>query len=390
MFLSHLESSETGKSHAGDQLATVCPDTGRPLIVRYDLDAAGRALSREEYASRRGRGLWGLAELLPARKTEEIVSLGEGDTPLLAMPRLAESVGVGEVWVKDEGANPTGSFKARGMTVAVTMARELGASALAVPTAGNAGGALAAYGSRAGLPVHIAMPTDVPASNRLEAEICGAQVELIEGTIADCGKWIGARCRENGWFDLSTLKEPYRVEGKKTMGYELARDLAWELPDVILYPTGGGTGLVGMWKAFAEMRALGWIDESRPLPRMVSVQAAGCAPVVEAFDAGLDEAKPPERPHTVASGLRVPGPIGDRWMLRVLRESRGHALAVTDTELVEATRRVGRLEGLFMAPEAGALVPALERLVQAGAVGPEERVVLFNTGTGLKYAECFE
>lgn len=389
MFVTHLESSEDGSTYPAGRPQTVCPATGRPLLVRYDLEAAGRALSREEYSARRG-GLWSLAEVLPASSPADAVSLGEGDTPLLRMPRLAGELGLSELWVKDEAANPTGSFKARGMTCAVTMARELGATALAVPSAGNAGGALAAYGARAGLPVHIAMPLDVPGSNRLEAALCGANVQLLEGTIADCGRWIGERCREHGWFDLSTLKEPYRVEGKKTMGYELARDLDWVLPDVILYPTGGGTGLVGMWKAFEEMRTLGWIDAARPLPRMVSVQAAGCAPIVTAFDAGLDEATAPAAPHTVASGLRVPGPIGDRWMLRVLRESGGYALAVTDEELLAATRRVSRVEGLFMAPEAGALVPALETLIARGDVSAKDRVVLFNTGTGLKYAECFE
>ena len=327
--------------------------------------------------------------MLPLADPAEAVDLGEGGTPLLRLPRLGAALGLDDLWVKDEGQNPTGSFKARGMAVAVSMAKALGARALAVPSAGNAGGALAAYGARAGLPVQLAMPRDVPAANRLEAELHGAQVELVDGTIADCGKWIAARAADAGWFDLSTLKEPYRVEGKKTMGYELALDLEWTLPDVILYPTGGGTGLVGMWKAFHEMRELGWLPADVRLPRMVVVQAAGCAPVVDAFAAGADEATPPTDPATIASGLRVPTPVGDRWMLRVLRESGGTAVKVPDADLIEATRRVGREEGLFFAPEAGALVAALEVLLARGELRRDERVVLFNTGTGLKYPECF-
>lgn len=389
MFLSHLESTEDPEVRLDPgALATLCPRTGRPLVARYDLDRAGAALSREAYAAR-PRRLWSLAEVLPLADPAQAVDLGEGGTPLLPLQRLGAGLGLDDLWVKDEGQNPTGSFKARGMAVAVSMAKALGARALAVPSAGNAGGALAAYGARAGLPVQLAMPRDVPAANRLEAELHGARVELIDGTIADCGKWIASRAAEEGWFDLSTLKEPYRVEGKKTMGYELALDLGWTLPDVILYPTGGGTGLVGMWKAFHEMRALGWLPEDVRLPRMVVVQAADCAPVVEAFEAGADEATPPQNPATIASGLRVPTPVGDRWMLRVLRESGGTAVAVSDADLIEGTRRVSREEGLFFAPEAGALVIALEVLLARGELRRDERVVLFNTGTGLKYSECF-
>ncbi|MDA1265888.1 MAG: threonine synthase [Planctomycetota bacterium] len=389
MFLTHLESTEdSALCYPADGLATLCPKTGRPLFARYDLEAAGRALSREAYAAR-PRRLWSLAELLPLADPTQAVDLGEGGTPLLKLPRLGSSLGLTDLWAKDEGQNPTGSFKARGMAVAVSMAKALGARALAVPSAGNAGGALAAYGARAGLPVQLAMPTDVPAANRLEAELHGARVELIDGTIADCGKWIGARKEAEGWFDLSTLKEPYRVEGKKTMGYELALDLEWTLPDVILYPTGGGTGLVGMWKAFEEMIALGWLPEDVQLPRMVVVQAAGCAPMVDAWDAGADVASVPSDPHTVASGLRVPTPIGDRWMLRVLRESGGTAVAVPDEALIAGTVRVSREEGMFFAPEAGALVAALPILLERGDVRADERIVLFNTGTGLKYPECF-
>ncbi len=387
MYLTHLESTETDARVDPAALATVCPDTGRPLVACYDLAAAGKALTRETYASRPA-GLWSLREVLPLADPERAVSLGEGGTPLVAVPRLGAALGLPRLWVKDESLNPTGSFKARGMSVAVSMARALGAEALAAPSAGNAGGALAAYGARAGLPVHLAMPRDVPAANLLEAQICGAQVELLEGNIADCGKWIRERAAEEGWFDLSTLKEPYRVEGKKTMGYELALDMGWELPDVVLYPTGGGTGLVGMWKAFHEMQAMGWLAEDAKLPRMVVVQAAGCAPVVDAFLAGRDEATPPKNPHTCASGLRVPSAIGDRWMLRVLRESGGTAVAVEDEELIEGARRIARDEGLFVAPEAGALVAALSKLKAAGDISGEDRVVIFNTGTGIKYPEC--
>lgn len=388
MYLTHLESTESDARVDPAALATVCPETGRPLVACYDLEAAGEALTRETYASRPA-GLWSLREVLPLADPEQAVSLGEGGTPLLAAPRLGAALGLPHLWVKDESLNPTGSFKARGMSVAVSMARALGAEALAAPSAGNAGGALAAYGARAGLPVHLAMPRDVPAANLLEAQLCGARVELLEGNIADCGKWIRERSAEEGWFDLSTLKEPYRVEGKKTMGYELALNMGWELPDVVLYPTGGGTGLVGMWKAFHEMKVMGWLAQDAPLPRMVVVQAAGCAPVVEAFHAGHDEATAPKNPHTCASGLRVPSAIGDRWMLRVLRESGGTAVAVEDEELIEGARRMARDEGLFIAPEAGALVAALSKLKEAGEISGEERVVLFNTGTGIKYPECF-
>ncbi|MCP3920657.1 MAG: threonine synthase [bacterium] len=386
MFLSYLECTESAERLETGHLATVSP-SGMPLAARYDLDSAGESLSRETFAAR-PPGLWSLAELLPLADPSDAVSLGEGGTPLLRLPALGSALGLGRLEVKDEALNPTGSFKARGMSVAVSMAKALGARELAAPSAGNAGGALAAYGARAGLPVHVAMPVDVPLANRIEAEACGAHVRLIEGTIADCGGWIREQCEEQGWFDVSTLKEPYRVEGKKTMGYELALQCGWKLPDVILYPTGGGTGLVGMWKAFEEMRELGWIDG--PFPRMVVVQATGCAPVVEAFEQGHEAARVPENPHTVASGLRVPTPIGDRWMLRVLRESNGTAVAVDDDALVAGTREIARHEGIFAAPEGGALVAALRELRARDWVRPEEHVVLFNTGTGLKYLECFQ
>ena len=388
MFLSHLECIETGERVEAGRLATVSP-AGMPLVARYDVEAVRGVLSRDTYAARRN-GLWSLREMLPLADPAQAVTLGEGGTPLLPAPRLGRALGVASLLIKDEALNPTGSFKARGMSVAVSMARALGAKALAAPSASNAGGALAAYGARAALPVHLAMPEDVPRANRIEAEICGAEVTLVPGTIADCGRWVRERCEEGGWFDVSTLKEPYRVEGKKTMGYELAAQMGWRLPDVILYPTGGGTGLVGMWKAFAEMKELGWLEPDAPLPRMVVVQASGCAPIVEAFEQGRESSTAPKQPQTVAAGLRVPAPIGDRWMLRVLAESGGTALAVDDGVLLEGAREAARAEGLFVSPEGGALVAALAVLRESGFVRRSDSVVLFNTGTGVKYLECFE
>ncbi len=334
--------------------------------------------------------MWRWREVLPLAKPAEAVTLGEGDTPLLPLKRLAAALGVKSLFGKDEGQNPTGSFKARGLGCAVSMAKALGAKAVAAPSAGNAGGAMAAYGARAGMEVHLALPEDVPRACRIEAEVLGANVTLLPGTIADCGKWIGERAGAAGGFDLSTLKEPYRVEGKKTMGYELAEQLGWTLPDVIFYPTGGGTGLLGMDKAFAEMRALGWLAEDAPTPRMIAVQAEGCAPMVNAFLQGAERAVVPESPETCAAGLRVPTPIGDRWMLSVLANSGGSAISVSDEELLEATRELGRLEGIFAAPECGALVAALRKALAAGTVASEDRIVLFLTGTGVKYLECFE
>lgn len=388
MFVTHLECSECGTRLEANRPQTVCPSCGMPLVVRYDLPAVRAAVDRDELQRRSG-GMWNLREVLPLRDPAAAVTLGEGRTPLLRLERLGAELGLDGLYCKDEALNPTGSFKARGMSAAVSMAKALGARALAAPSAGNAGGALAAYGARAGLPVHLAMPRDVPVANRTEAAACGAEIELVAGTIVECGKWIQAHAAPNGWFDVSTLKEPYRVEGKKTMGYEVCAQLGWRLPDVVLYPTGGGTGLVGMWKAFGEMQELGWLDRAARLPRMIAVQALGCAPIVDAFQRGAEHAEPPAAPQTVASGLRVPTPIGDRWMLRVLRASGGGAAAVTDEELVAGSRRLARTEGIFAAPEAGALVVALERLARAGEVRTGETVVLFNTGAGLKYPECF-
>lgn len=314
----------------------------------------------------------------------EPVSLGEGGTPLLRAEKFEKYI---DLWIKDESVNPTQSFKARGMSVAVSMAKHLGATKLAVPSAGNAGGALAAYAARAGLEAHIFMPRDTPRANIIECRELGAHVDLIDGLITDCGAEIGRRKDAEGWFDVSTLKEPYRIEGKKTLGYELAEQMDWKLPDVIIYPTGGGTGLIGMWKAFGEMETLGWIGSKRP--RMFSVQATGCAPIVQAFEAG--EKLAPEFPnaHTVASGLRVPRAIGDFLMLDILRESNGGAIAVDDDAMIRAVRDVGKAEGLFVAPEGAACFAALKQLRGSGKISAGESVVIFNTGSGIKYLDCF-
>ena len=323
--------------------------------------------------------------MLPLPADVEPVSLGEGGTPLLRAEKFGGDI---DLWIKDESLNPTQSFKARGMSVAVSMAKHLGATKLAVPSAGNAGGALAAYSARAGLEAHIFMPRDTPRANIIECRELGAHVTLIDGLITDCGAEIARRKTNEGWFDMSTLKEPYRVEGKKTLGYELAEQLNWQLPDVILYPTGGGTGLIGMWKAFSEMETLGWLGRKRP--RMFAVQAAGCAPIVRAFEAGEKNAAEIPDAHTIASGLRVPKAIGDFLILNILRQSNGGAIAVDDEEMISVAREVGSKEGLFVAPEAAACFAALRSLRSAGKIGSGERVVIFNTGSGIRYLDCYQ
>jgi len=384
MFLTHLECTLCGLRHDWTRLQNLCTACQKPLFAIVDLAAASRTLTRDVLATRE-RSLWRYREVLPLPANAEPVSLGEGGTPLLRAKRFGENV---DLWIKDESLNPTQSFKARGMAVAVSMAKHLGTTQLAAPSAGNAGGALAAYAARAGLEAHIFMPSDTPRANIVECRELGAHVTLIDGLITDCGAEIARRKDAEGWFDMSTLKEPYRVEGKKTLGYELAEQLSWRLPDVILYPTGGGTGLIGMWKAFDEMETLGWIDQKRP--RMFSVQASGCAPIVRAFEAG--EKTAPEFPnaHTVASGLRVPKAIGDFIMLKILRQSNGGAIAVDDEEMIRVTREVGSSEGLFVAPEGAACFAALKSLRTAGKIDNGDRVVIFNTGSGIKYLDCFE
>ncbi|MDP9004857.1 MAG: threonine synthase [Verrucomicrobiota bacterium] len=387
MFLTHLSCTACALRHEWSQLQNLCTACQKPLFPIYDLDAVGSALSRECLATRE-KSLWRYREVLPLPPDVEPISLGEGGTPLLRAARFGARVGVSELWVKDEAQNPTQSFKARGMAVAVSMAKHLGATKLAVPTAGNAGGALAAYAARAGLEAHIFMPSDTPRANVIECRELGAEVVLIDGLITDCGAEIARRKQVEGWFDMSTLKEPYRVEGKKTLGYELAEQLDWVLPEVVLYPTGGGTGLIGMWKAFDEMEALGWIGPARP--RMFTVQASGCAPIVRAFEAGEKFAAEFPDAHTCASGLRVPKAVGDFIMLKILRESKGGAVTVDDDAMIRITREVGSDEGLFVAPEGAACFAALKSLLAAGKISAEERVVIFNTGSGIKYLDCYE
>lgn len=367
-------------------MLNLCRDCGKPLLVRYDLDRASRNLKKQTLVGRRP-DLWRYREVLPVQSDENIVSLGEGWTPLVRAERLGRNVGVEQLYIKDESQNPTQSFKARGMATAVSMAKELGVKKLAVPSAGNAAGALAAYAARAELECYIFMPADTPLANVIECEQTGADVTLMAGLITDCGAEVARRKDAEGWFDVSTLKEPYRVEGKKTLGYELAEQLNWSLPDIIVYPTGGGTGLIGMWKAFAEMEQMGWIGSKRP--RMVSVQAAGCAPIVRAFEEGSRFADEFPKAATVASGLRVPRAIGDFLILDALRESGGTAVAVTDEDLLSAVREIGATEGIFCAPEGAACLPALRKLLQQGHVRSSDRVVLFNTGAGVKYLESF-
>ncbi len=382
MYVTHLECSRCGAPHEAGRLHNLCRECGRPLLVRYDLARAGETLTR---GSLRGRvsSLWRYREVLPVADDASITTLGEGWTPLAHARRLGERLRMPRLYLKDESLNPTGSFKARGMTAAVSMARELGAERLAVPSAGNASGALAAYAAKAGLEAHIYMPRDASRVSVVECMQYGAHVVLVDGFINDCGRIIGERKKREGWFDVSTLKEPYRVEGKKTMAYEIAEQMDWTLPDVVVYPTGGGTGLIGMWKAFDEMEELGWIDSRRP--RMVSVQAEGCAPIVNAFAAGADTAEPVTRPATVAAGLRVPVAIGDFMLLDILRKSGGTAVSVADAEILESVRELGSAEGIFAAPEAGACLAALHGLLERGEVGREERTVLMITGSGLKY-----
>jgi threonine synthase len=387
MSVTHLECAACGLKHEARRLHNLCTACGKPLLVRYDLNRAARTLTKESLRTRRA-DLWRYCEVLPVEMEVNIVSLGEGWTPLLRAARLQEELGLSDLYIKDESQNPTQSFKARGMSVAVSMAKELGVEKLAVPSAGNAAGALAAYAARAGLEAFIFMPRDTPRANVIECEQTGAHVSLIDGLITDCGAEVAKRKTGEGWFDVSTLKEPYRVEGKKTLGYELAEQMNWTLPDVIIYPTGGGTGLIGMWKAFDEMERLGWINGKRP--RMVTVQAAGCAPIVRAFGEGKQAAS--EFPHaaTIASGLRVPKAIGDFLILNALRASNGAAITVTDEELIDATKEIGASEGLFVAPEGAACLPALKKLLAYGFVKPHERIVLFNTGAGVKYLEAYQ
>ncbi len=385
-FFTHLECSVPCgagpfDAHAIHHLCTC----GAPLLARYDLAAAKKAWTRESIAPR-DASMWRYRELMPLFDGEAPVSLGEGWTPMLHAPRAGAELGLQKLFIKDESLNPTNSFKARGLSAAVTRAFHLGAKVLSIPTAGNAGNAMAAYAAQAGLQAKVFMPRDVKPPFIRECELYGANVTLVDGLITDAGKLAAEQNAKFGWYDVSTLKEPYRIEGKKTMGYEIAEQMNWTLPDWIIYPTGGGTGMVGMWKAFAEMSALGWIDPVKR-PHMVTVQAANCAPIVRAFDEGTEKARPWENAQTVADGLRVPRAIGDFLVLRAVRESDGAAVAVSDVDMVHAMREVGRLEGVSAAPEGGAAMHALRVLTKAGRILPHHTVVVFNTGGALKYLD---
>ncbi len=389
MHLTHLACTLCGREHDAKVPQNVSACCGKPLFAHYDLATAARTLTKESLRTR-AKNLWRYREVLPVRDDADIVTLGEGCTPLFDAPRLGAKHGMRALYIKDEAQNPTGSFKARGMTTAVSMAKQFGLKKLAVPSAGNAAGALAAYAARAGMEAHIFMPRDTPRANVIECEQMGAHVTLIDGLITDCGAEVAKRKTAEGWFDVSTLKEPYRAEGKKTLGYELAEQLDWKLPDVILYPTGGGTGLIGMWKAFDELEKLGLLPVGTKRPRMFTVQATGCQPIVRAFTSGEKFAAEHLGAHTRASGLRVPKAVGDFIMLEALRTSHGGAIAVSDEAMLTAVREVGAAEGIFPAPEGGACYAALKDLLADGTVRPEESVVLFNTSTGLKYLECFQ
>src|SRR5215467_12853567 len=380
-FVTHLECAMTDERHEADEVHNLSR-AGKPLLVRYDLEGVAKVLSKEALAQR-SPDLWRYRELLPVRRVQDIVSLGETTTPLIALPRLAAKLGGVELLVKDEGRLPTGSFKARGLVMAVSMAKAFGIKHMAMPTNGNAGAALAAYATRTGIKTTIFCPQDTPEVNVSEIALQGATVYRVNGLIDDCGRIVAEGKEKAGWFDVSTLKEPYRIEGKKTMGLELVEQLGWQMPEAIFYPTGGGTGLIGMWKAFGELEAIGFIGSKRP--RMIAVQAAGCAPMVRAFEAGVEHAPRFEDAHTIASGIRVPQAVGDFLILRAVRESKGFAIAVTDEKISAALNEVARAEGLLLCPEGAATYAAYKQSLADGRVGKSDRVMLFNCATGLKY-----
>jgi threonine synthase len=383
--ITHLECSLCGKRREAGLLHNLC-ECGGPLLVRYDLEKARQSWSRDWIASG-SASMWRYAPVLPVSKPNSIISLGEGWTPMLRTRNLGSRLGAADLWVKDEGINPTGSFKARGLSCAISAAHELGVKKIAIPSAGNAASAAAAYAAAAGMEAHIFMPRDVPQSNYIECMSFGAKVTLVDGLISDCGKIVAQRKDSEGWYDVSTLKEPYRIEGKKTMGYEVAEQFQWNLPDAIFYPTGGGVGLIGMWKAFDEMEQLGWISSKRP--KMIAVQAAGCQPIVRAFEQGAERSTFWENAWTVSSGLRVPKPLGDFLILSALRASCGTAVAVTDEESLDAGLELAREEGIFAAPEGAACIAALRKLLASGFLKLQERIVIYNTGAGLKYLEAY-
>lgn len=385
--LTHLECTNCGAEYDPNQPHNVCTKCGKVLYARYDLERARQLVKKEDLKGRR-TDMWRIDELMPVQDWDNVVALGEGWTPLLPAPRLGAEIGCQNLFVKDEGLNPTASFKARGLGCAVSRAKELGVRAIGIPSAGNAGGAVAAYCARAGLDAYVFMPYDSPVAAIKEAAMYGAHVYLIKGLINDCGKLVRELGPSRGWFDVSTLREPYRQEGKKTMGFELAEQFDWDLPDAVLYPTGGGTGIVGMWKAWQELEAMGWIGPKRP--KLISVQSEGCAPIVRAFEQGVEHAELWQNAHTLASGMRVPVAIGDYLMLRAIRESGGTAVTVSDADILQGMGQLGRTEGIFPAPEGAAVLVALQKLLGQGFLTGSERIVLFNTGSGLKYLETVE
>ncbi|MBL0156782.1 MAG: threonine synthase [Bryobacterales bacterium] len=383
--LTHLECSLCLKRHEAGVAHNLC-ECGGPLLVRYDLDALRQGWSREWIVSGPS-SMWRYAPVLPVSKPASMISLGEGWTPLIRARNYGDAIGAKNLWVKDDGINPTGSFKARGLACCISMCHELGIKKVALGSAGNAASATAAYAAAAGIEAHIFMPKDVPQANYIECKSFGAQVTLVDGLISDCGRIVAERKAAEGWYEINTLKEPYRIEGKKTMGYEVAEQFQWNLPDAIFYPTGGGVGLIGMWKAFEEMEALGWIGPKRP--KMIVVQADGCAPVVRAFEQGAERSTFWENASTVSSGLRVPKPLGDFLILRAVRASAGTCVAVSDRASLEAGARLARQDGIFAAPEGAACFAALDQLLKSGFLTPDQKIVVYNTGAGLKYLEAY-
>ncbi|MBD3171487.1 threonine synthase [Candidatus Bathyarchaeota archaeon] len=385
-YYTHLECTACSETHVAGEVQTVCKKCGKPLFAKYDLEKIKESLTRRDLVGREA-SMWRYFELLPVKDRRNIVSLGEGWTPLTNVPRLGKEIGLKNLWIKDEGIIPTGTFKARGLGMAISKAKELGIKSVALPSAGNAAGAMAAYGARAGMKVYVFMPKDAPKVNMVECQVVGAKVVLIDGLITDAGKLVKEGMDEMQWFNVATLGEPYRVEGKKTMGIEVAEQMDWKLPDVIIYPTGGGTGIIGMWKVFDELEALGWIGSERP--RMVSVQAKGCAPIVKAYQEGADESQFFEDAETKAAGLRVPKALGDFLVLNAARESGGECIAVSDEEIMEGVSDIGKHEGMFVCPEGAATYAALRKMLDKGSVDKTDKVVLFNTGSGLKYTDLF-
>ncbi len=387
-FLKGLDCAECGKKFSPAKVQTVCDECSEPLLARYDLERIEGSVSKEDFRERYP-SMWRYREFLPIEEDENIISLGEGFTPIHRLDSVGEDLGFEELYLKDEGIQPTGTFKSRGLSMGVSKAKELGVEKIAIPSAGNAAGALSAYGAKAGLEVYVVMPKSAPRSCIIESHMLGARVFLVEGLLPECGKMIEEGKEKMGWFSISTTKEPYRVEGKKTMGLELAEQFSWELPDVILYPTGGGTGLIGMWKAFNELRDMGWLDEE-VLPKMIPVQSEDCAPVVEALHEGKEKTEKWEVPETIANGINVPKAFADKLILSAVRESGGTAVSVSNERILEASKELGGKEGVFACPEGSATLAGAKKLLQKGKIKTDEQVLLYNTGTGLKYIDNYE